>query len=305
MKNLLTRHLPLRRLQQKRHLLNQHRKIHLQRNKESGGGNAVASILMTHINPLVVDLSHWDPADNYDVVREDGFIGVIYKATEGQSYSDPTYVQQQAAAKHVGLLWGAYHFADGSNVQGQIENFLRFACPDPDELFCLDWEDNGGDTMSLADVKTWIKAVETALGRPGECVLYGGNTIKERGNGDPFITARRLWLCQYGSEAELPEGYDRYWLWQYTDGVYGPQPHSVPGIGPCDINHYEGEASRLVAEWASGQEQPEPPEPVPPESVVQIIVAAPPGITIKVRKVSYEKIVDHRHGLRNRYRGRD
>ena len=95
------------------------------------------------INPLVIDLSHWDPADDYDAVKEDGIVGVIYKATEGQSYTDPTYVAQQQAAKAAGWLWGAYHFADASNVNGQIDNFMRFASPDPDELFCLDWEDSG------------------------------------------------------------------------------------------------------------------------------------------------------------------
>src|SRR5215467_11427572 len=143
---------------------------------------------MTTINPMVVDLSHWDPADDYDAVLAAGIYGVIYKATEGQSYNDPTYVNQQHAAKKVGLKWGAYHFADASDVDGQIQNFLRFAAPDPDELFCCDWEDNGGDTMPVDDVKVWIDEVERALDRPGECVLYGGNTIKERANGDKFLT---------------------------------------------------------------------------------------------------------------------
>ncbi len=254
---------------------------------------------MTTVNPLVVDLSHWDPAQDYEAVMAAGIVGVIYKATEGASYTDPTYVGQQQAAKAVGLKWGAYHFADSSNVDKQIENFLRFACPDPDELFCLDWEDNGGDTMSLDDVKVWIDEVERALSRRGECVLYGGNTIKENANADPMLTQRRLWLCQYGNEAVLPDGWDKFWLWQFTDGNYGPKPHSIPGIGPCDINSYEGDAEQLVLEWASGQEQPEPPEPVPPEAVVNVIVAAPPGMTVKVRTVSYDKITDiRRRGVR-------
>jgi len=259
-------------------------------------------------NPLVVDLSHWDPADDYEAVLAAGIVGVIYKATESGSYTDPTYVSQQHAAKDVGLKWGAYHFADSSDVDRQIENFLRFAAPDPDELFCLDWEDNGGDMMSLDDVKKWVTAVETRLGRPGECVIYGGNTIKENGNGDEFLTSRRLWLCQYGDTAVLPEGFDRYWLWQFTDGVYGPQPHAIDGIGPCDINSYEGDAEQLVLEWASGKEQPEPPEPVPPESVVNIVVAAPKGVTIKIREISYDKVFDRRRrgvrGADERHHGR-
>lgn len=245
------------------------------------------------LNPLCIDLSHWDPADDYDAVRNDGIVGVIYKATEGQGYTDPTYVQQQQAAKTAGLLWGAYHFADASDVDGQIANFLRFAAPDPDELFCLDWEDNEGDTMPLDDVKVWIDEVERALNRPGECVLYGGNTIKERANADKFLVKRRLWLCQYGSEAVLPDGWSDYFLWQYTDGVYGPGPHSINGVGPCDINHYEGTPDELAQTWASGTIIPTPP-PIPQVNVVNIIVVAAPDISVKVRQVAPGQIQDYR-----------
>src|SRR5262245_37119571 len=170
-------------------------------------------------NPLVVDLSPWDPADDYEAVMAAGIVGVIYKATEGTGYTDPTYVSQQHAAKAAGLQWGAYHFADSSNVSGQIDNFMRYACPDPDELFCLDWEDNGGDTMSLANAKEWIKQVENQLGREGQCVLYAGNTAKEAlgDSVDTFLGARRLWLCQYGSTPSWQKSWDSYWLWQFTD----------------------------------------------------------------------------------------
>ena len=219
------------------------------------------------VNPRVVDLSHWDPAHDYEAVKRDDIVGVIYKATEGQSYNDPTYVEQQHAAKAAGLKWGAYHFADGSDVDGQARNFLEFAAPDPDELFCLDWEDNpsGSGKMSLDNVKKWITKVEDALERPGECVIYGGNTIKEAlgDRKDEFMAARRLWLCQYGSTPKIPPCWDSYWLWQFTDGINGPNPHSVDGIGPCDINSYDGETDDLLDEWASGtalQPVPEPDE---------------------------------------------
>lgn len=241
---------------------------------------------MTETNPLVIDLSHWDPAYDYDAVKDDGIVAVVYKATEGQSYTDPTYVAQQQAAKAVGLRWGSYAFLDSSPVQGQIDNYMRFACPDPDELFCADWEDNGGDTMSLENVKKWIDGVETRLGRPGECVLYGGNTIKERGNGDPFLTSRRLWLCQYGSSPTWQESWDRYWLWQYTDGQYGPSPHEIAGVGPCDINHYDNSAEQLIAEWATGTAEQPGPSPRPPyHDVVNVLIASPPDVVVKVRQI--------------------
>lgn len=242
---------------------------------------------MTDINPLAVDLSHWDPAEDYDAVKREGIVGVIYKATEGTGYTDPTYVAQQQAAKLIGLKWGAYHFATSASVFGQIDNFLSYASPDPDELFCLDWEDYGDDTMSLENVKTWIKEVENALKRPGECVLYSGNTAKEAlGNDvDTFLGERRLWLCQYGSNPTWNKSWDSYWLWQYTDGIVGPEPHVINGIGPCDINSYDGPAEQLIEEWASGFAKPLPPATL---GTVHVLVAAPAGVPVKVHVMSPE-----------------
>lgn len=240
--------------------------------------------------PMVIDLSHWDPAHDYEAVKADGIVGVIYKATEGTSYTDDTYVSQQHAAKAAGLKWGSYHFADGSSTQGQVDNFLRFAAPDPDELFCLDWEDNpsGNGCMSVDDAMEWITKVETALGRPGQCVIYSGNTAKELLDGkNEFFGARRLWLCQYTSGTPTwQESWDNYWLFQFTDGVYGPSPHSVDGVGPCDINSYDqGGADQLIAEWATGRA--DEPVPVPPTlEGVTVLVAAPPGIVVKVRQLT-------------------
>jgi lysozyme len=241
------------------------------------------------IFPMVVDLSHWDPASNYVQVKAAGIVGVIFKATEGTGYTDDCYVSQQHAAKAAGLLWGAYHFADGSNVNAQIDNFMRFACPDPDELFCLDWEDNNGNVMSAANAKTWITEVEKQLGREGQCVIYSGNTAKEKISGnDPFFGTRRLWLCQYTSGTPTwQESWEVYWLWQFTDGVNGPSPHSIAGVGNCDINSYDqdGGAEQLAAEWATGSQHPAPPLPPVPASTVSITIAAPPGITVNVRQV--------------------
>lgn len=240
---------------------------------------------MTDINPLVVDLSHWDPAEDYRAVKEDGIVGVIYKATEGSGYTDPTYVAQQQAAKSLGFKWGAYHFATNADVSSQIDNFLRYASPDPDELFCLDWEDYGGNTMRLDNVKTWIKEVENALNREFHCVLYSGNTAKEAlgNNVDTFLGERRLWLCQYGSNPVWQRSWDHYWLWQYTDGIVGPDPHTIDGIGPCDINSYDDTVEQLISEWAAGYAEPPTSSILP---TVHVVVSAPHGMPVKVHVLS-------------------
>lgn len=243
---------------------------------------------MADINPLFTDTSHWDPIYDIDAVKKEGIVGCIIKATEGTGYTDPTYVQQQQLIKGAGLKFGMYHFCTAANLQGQIDNFLRYASPDPDELFCADWEDYGDNTMSLTNVKTWIKEVEDALKRPGECVLYSGNTAKEAlGNEvDTFLGERRLWLCQYGSNPTWQRSWEEPWGWQFTDGQVGPEPHVIAGIGPCDINSYDGMAEELIEEWASGFVKPVPPAQL---AAVHVIVAAPSGVPVKVHVMSPEQ----------------
>jgi lysozyme len=235
------------------------------------------------VNFMVVDLSHYDPASDYNKVKAAGIVGVIYKATQGAGYQDPTYNAQRTAALKAGLKWGAYHFGDGSDVKKQIANFLGFAQIDPETMFCLDYEPNNSSQMSLAQAKDFIKEAEDGLGRPCECVLYSGSQIKEQlGNKkDEFFGARRLWLAQYGPTPSWPPAWDKFWLWQYSGDGQGPQPHTVSGCSPnIDCNSYDGSPEQLAAEWASGQPQPAPPPPS--DLIVTISINAPPGVTVNV-----------------------
>jgi lysozyme len=236
------------------------------------------------INLLVVDLSHWDPAQDYDAVAAAGVRGVIYKATQGTGYRDSTYLKQRQAALKAGLLWGAYHFGDGSDPQKQVNNFLGYSKIDDQTLFALDWEDNASSQMKLDGAHQFIELCENQLGRTNQCVVYSGNTAKDAlGNrNDPFFGARRLWLAQYGNSCVCQASWDHYWLWQYTDGTYGPEPHTVDGCSPdgIDCNHYDGTPDDLAAEWASGVPGP---APVPPsELVVTITIDVPSGVTVNV-----------------------
>jgi hypothetical protein len=61
---------------------------------------------------------------------------------------------------------------------------------------------------------------------------------------DGYLAAHRLWLAQYSPRPVTP----RNWP---SDGV-GPKPHSIPGIVDTgvDINHFDGNAVKLAAEWS-------------------------------------------------------
>jgi len=223
---------------------------------------------MTQVFPRVVDLSHHNTDDGSEIdwlaVKRDGIWGVIYKATESDDYVDPTYDEARRQVKATGgLLFGAYHFFRPGNVDRQVDHFLNHAAPGPDTLLVLDHEDEG---CSVDDVKKFLRLVEERTGqRPA---LYSGNVIKEQLGDriDGYLADTRLWMAQYGSNLEVPRCWDDgAWLWQYTDGQYGPQPHTISGIGRCDINSFDGTQTDLRASWADSAVVPEPPEPEPPE----------------------------------------
>jgi lysozyme len=232
------------------------------------------------------DLSHYEWPVDLNKLADAGCVGVIWKATQGSGNRDSTYEGARAAAYAAGLLWGAYHFADGSDVEKQVANYLSYALPNSNDLVCLDFEDYDS-AMSLDDAQAWILATEDNLQRPEEAVLYSGNRIKEELGSRPssFWGRRRLWLCQYGENPSWPAAWDRPWLWQFTDGSIGPEPHSCAGTGSCDVNYYPGSEQQLIAEWSSGKVEPTPPTPPPsPPSELTVTVLAPKGVKIVVVK---------------------
>jgi Glycosyl hydrolases family 25 len=82
-------------------------------------------------------------------------------------------------------------------------------------------------------------------------VLYGGAWLNEQLNGkaDDLLARCPLWISQHAAKPALPPGWNKYALWQYTDGENGPEPHEVAGIGPCDRNQYNGTIIQLRKRW--------------------------------------------------------
>jgi GH25 family lysozyme M1 (1,4-beta-N-acetylmuramidase) len=49
-------------------------------------------------NPVIVDLSHFDDVQDWDLVRSFGILGVINKATEGPGMTDKTFAIRRKPA---------------------------------------------------------------------------------------------------------------------------------------------------------------------------------------------------------------
>jgi lysozyme len=202
------------------------------------------------ISNVVVDISHHNGNIDFAKAKASGIVGVIQKATQGQTGFDRTYASNRKAAQNAGLLWGAYHFATGSDGVKQADNFLKVAEPDKHTLLVLDFEPNPtGPSMDLIEAHAFVTHVQQAIGKfPG---FYSGHYIKQLlgANKDPLLANCWFWLAQYGATAVVPPTWSTWTMWQYTDGNAGPAPHDVPGIGFCDRDKFNGSQAELQAMW--------------------------------------------------------
>jgi lysozyme len=201
----------------------------------------------------VIDISHHNGILALSKAQQAGIVGVIQKATQGSSFSDPTYRSNLQQAQALGLLWGAYHFGTGGDGVAQADFFLKTAQPAADTILVLDFESNtAGSTMSLQDARDFVTHIQAVTGKwPG---LYGGSYLKEQlgRQADSTLQNCWLWLAQYGPTAVLPPGWDSWTLWQYTDGHIGTDPNPIPGISPCDRDYFVDTVAVLQAKWATG-----------------------------------------------------
>jgi lysozyme len=249
-------------------------------------------------NRKVIDISHHNPVTSWQQVRDAGIIGVIAKATQGDSFRDDQYIENESGARSAGLKFGAYHFGTDDDVVDQIDNFLNATGIDDDMLYALDWEEEpNGHTMSLEQAREFLELLEQRTGRKG--VLYSGNLAKEAfgDDVDPFFGAHRLWLAQYGNNPEVQASWKAWWLWQYSDGVAGPGPYGCPGVsGDVDTNSWAGTDDELRAQWSGLDQQPKPKPDEAGEVIITITFSVrAKGADIKIISVENRRTANNLH----------
>jgi lysozyme len=201
---------------------------------------------------IVIDLSHHNGNVNLVEAAADGIVGVIHKATQGATFNDPAYATNKQKASDAGLLWGAYHFGDGSDPILQADHFLNVVQPDDQTLIVLDFEENtAGASMTLDGARAFVNRINEKTGRfPG---LYGGSFLKHLlgANTDPVLANCWLWIAQFTltPAPTVPKNWPSWTMWQYTDGKSGAAPHQVQGVGLCDRDQFNGDLAALQALW--------------------------------------------------------
>jgi len=203
-------------------------------------------------NAMVIDLSHHNADPDFARVRAGGVVGVIHKATQGTGFVDDKYDGRKQPVLDAGLLWGAYHFGTGDDVNAQVTHFIDTVQPDGSFVLVLDFEKNttsGQTSMSLDQALDFLTAVEEQTGQ--KPVLYTGSYLTDVGGSAaiPNLASYRVWWARYASQPHLHATWPNFWLWQYSDGVNGPDVKAVDGATPCDCNTFNGNEAALRANW--------------------------------------------------------
>ena len=180
-----------------------------------------------------IDVSYWDAGIDWPKVRATGQRFVFVKATEGNTYQDPTYDDNWFGAKSAGLLRGAYHFFHCNiDPKKQADNFINYvkSYKDNGELphvLDLETHDNVKKEKIIPAVKAYLDRVEAAFGK--KPIIYSGyfflqDYLSEAGGGPPmWAKDYPLWIAQYpnqytpGMAPLLPRGWFKWTIWQYSE----------------------------------------------------------------------------------------
>jgi GH25 family lysozyme M1 (1,4-beta-N-acetylmuramidase) len=196
-----------------------------------------------------VDVSHWQGTINWTSVAGAGIKFAIQKATEHQTYVDPTYTTNRNGATAAGIKFTGYHFARPDTTANdavlEADHFVDTADLAPGNIIpALDLEVSGGLGVSALQNWTmaWMNRVTSRLGvkpmiytSPGFWTTYMGNTTM-------FATAgyKTLWIAHWTSNSAptVPAnnwGGNGWTFWQWTDCWH------VNGISGCvDGDRYNG-----------------------------------------------------------------
>lgn len=206
----------------------------------------------------IVDLNHEDDVKSWSQAANAGVVAVIHKASEGATWSDPAYPTRRLNVAREGLLWGAYHFATGTDGTHQADHFLASVIPDKDTFVALDLERNpDGPTVNLNQARDFIRRILAVMGR--RPWAYGSDVLTELAAQelrdfphDPVLSLCLLWIAGYSAhQPVLPPGFKTWLLWQYLAGENAGAHDALPGLGKVDRNRFNGDLAALKKVWAA------------------------------------------------------
>lgn len=190
---------------------------------------------------LMADISNNNGSVDIPAYAAAGFKAIAIKATEGTGFVDPDHRGWCYSAHAHRLAVFHYHFGrpdHGQPAADEAAFFLKHALPlvGWNDYLVLDSE-RGGPGNS-GDVPGFCRAFDQYVlaNSRFHTILYASRSVLQQSDQWLVNDKKRLWDADWssGPDVRVP-GYVCA-IRQFTDGVYGPDPHSLPGIGHGDGN---------------------------------------------------------------------
>lgn len=197
-----------------------------------------------------IDLSHYTPQVNWDIVKAAGIAFAYIKASEGSTNRDPSFQKLWAAGKAAGITCGAYHyFHPSQDPETQATNFIKaigqLSVDDLPPVLDLESLDSETSKLAIGRAQVFLAAIQKATGKVP--VIYGSPSFLEALKFSKDITKYPLWIAHYGvSSPSVPTPFTGWSFWQYSENAAMPGV-SQPGTGRVDASYFNGTSADLKA----------------------------------------------------------
>ena len=177
-----------------------------------------------------IDISAWQGDENIDLSKVP-FDFCIVKATEGTSYENRYFTSHCDKVLKKKKLLGAYHYANGGDVQKEADYFLAYVKKYIGKaVLVLDWEAKNNPQFGKNDLEWCLKWCNYVYQKTGiKPLIYiqksAMNAVKKAGYG--------LWVAQYPDYVET--GYQKH---PWNEGAYNCLLRQYTSVGK--LSGYSG-----------------------------------------------------------------
>lgn len=191
------------------------------------------------------DLSSNNSEFDAAAYRAAGHILVAVKASEGITFQDPNHRTWalHAGLHHIGVVH--YHFArpdiNPGAPRAEALHFCRTIAGllGPRDYVVVDVE--RATPAGFTHDPAWTREFDTFVTeRTGyRTIIYANRSTLELSDQWLENPLKRVWDADWSTHPDFaPHGYECVFR-QFTDGHFGPAPHSLPGVGVCDVNYMD------------------------------------------------------------------
>lgn len=198
------------------------------------------------------DVSHYQGTINFSTQYANGARFVYIKATEGTTYTDPSFSANYTNSYNAGFIRGAYHFAHPNSSSGaaQADFFAAHGggwSGDGKTLppaLDIEYNPSGAECYGLSQsaMVSWVRSFSNEIKAKYNKYPMIYTTLDWwttcTGNSSAFAATNPFWIAKYSSTPPTaPAGTATWTMWQNADS----------GSFPGDQDEFNGSLSQLQA----------------------------------------------------------